>query len=262
MLYWVYDIPNWAFGTIMAVLFWGATWLAIFALRPFVHSRLRSEPRANDFVGFTFSSFAVFYGLLLGLLAVAAYQNYSDVDDGVTREAASLIALYHMVSAYPSPTREELQHEISAYTLDTINRGWALQRQGILPSGGPQHMSRIYNTLLAFKPRTISQQIIHAETLREMNHYDALRRIRLADVQTGIPAVLWYVVAIGAVIAIILVALFDMELQVHLILGGLFSLFLGMMIFLVAVMDHPFRGQVSVSPEALQAVYNSLMKPH
>ncbi len=261
MLYWIYDIPTWAFGTLMTVLFWGFAWLAILALRPFVHARLRAEHRANDFVGFTFSSFAVFYGLLLGLLAVAAYQNYADVDDGVTREAASLIALYHMASSYPPPAREALQAEISAYTLDTIKRGWPLQQQGIVPSGGAQRMSRIYSTLLSFKPRDPGEQIIQAETLREMNHYDELRRIRLNNVETGIPAVLWYVVAIGAVIAIILVALFDMELQVHLILGGLFSVFLGMMIFLVAVMDHPFRGQVSVSPAALQGVYDSLMKP-
>jgi len=58
-----------------------------------------------------------------------------------------------------------------------------------------------------------------------------------------------------------LVSLFDMELHVHLILGGIFSLFLGMMIFLIAAMDHPFRGEVSVSPDAFQSIYNSLMRP-
>ncbi len=262
MLYRVYDIPTWAFGAIMAVLFWASTWLAIIALRPFVHSRLRSEHRSNDLVGFTFSSFAVFYGLLLGLLAVAAYQNYSNVDDGVTREAAGLAALYHMVSSYPSPTREDLQEKISQYTQDTIERGWPLQRQGIVPSGGPQRMSALYSTLLSFKPHDVGEQVVQAETLRELNQYDELRRIRLANISTGVPAVLWYVVAIGALISILLVSLFDMELQVHLLLGGIFSLFLGMMIFLVAAMDHPFRGEVSVSPDAFQSVYDSLMRPH
>jgi len=261
MIYWIYDIPTWAFGTLMCAVFGGGAWLAILALRPFVHSRLCAEHRANDLIGFTFSSFAVFYGLLLGLLAVAAYQNYSNVDDGVSREAASLTALYHMATSYPSPTRDELQKEISAYTLDTIERGWPLQRRGIRPYGGPQRMSLIYETLLAFEPHTAGEQIVHAETLRELNQYDELRRIRLTNVTAGIPAVLWYVVAIGALIAILLIALFDMELRIHLILGGIFSLFLGMMIFTIAAMDNPFRGEVSISPDALQGVYDSLMAP-
>ncbi|MBV9747313.1 MAG: DUF4239 domain-containing protein [Acetobacteraceae bacterium] len=261
MLYWVYDIPTWAFGAIMAVLFWGTTWLATIALRPFVHARLRSERRSNDLVGFTFSSFAVFYGLLLGLLAVAAYQNYSNVGDGVNSEAASLTALYHMASSFPSSTRDAMQEELRQYTEDTISRGWPLQQQGIVPSGGPQRMSVLYSTLLAVKPHDLAEQAVFSETLRELNHYDELRRVRLNNVTTGIPAVLWYVVAIGALIAILLVSLFDMELHVHLILGGIFSLFLGMMIFLIAAMDHPFRGEVSVSPDAFQSIYNSLMRP-
>ena len=78
---------------------------------------------------------------------------------------------------------------------------------------------------------------------------------------TGIPAVLWWVVAIGAVLNIALLWLLDMEIHVHLILGGILSLFLGIVIFLIAAMDNPFRGQVSVGPDAFQLVYDTTMKP-
>ena len=122
-------------------------------------------------------------------------------------------------------------------------------------------MGSIYTTLLAFQPTTRSQEIIHAETLRELSHYVELRRARLASVTAGIPSVLWYVVAIGALLNIVLIWLFDMALHLHLILGGVLSLFLGMVIFLIAAMDNPFRGEVSISSDALRSVYESLMKP-
>ena len=122
-------------------------------------------------------------------------------------------------------------------------------------------MGSIYTTLLAFQPTTRSQEIIHAETLRELCHYVELRRARLASVTAGIPSVLWYVVAIGALLNIVLIWLFDMALHLHLILGGVLSLFLGMVIFLIAAMDNPFRGEVSISSDALRSVYESLMKP-
>jgi hypothetical protein len=52
-----------------------------------------------------------------------------------------------------------------------------------------------------------------------------------------------------------------MEIHVHLFLGAVVSLFLGLVIFLIAAMDHPFRGEVSVGPDAYEAIYDSLMKP-
>ena len=47
----------------------------------------------------------------------------------------------------------------------------------------------------------------------------------------------------------------------HLWMTVMFSGVLGLLIFLLAAMDNPFRGQISVSPEAFEMVYEQLMKP-
>jgi hypothetical protein len=48
---------------------------------------------------------------------------------------------------------------------------------------------------------------------------------------------------------------------VHLrfILGGALSLFLEVVNFLIAAMDNPLRGEVSVGPDAFELDYNRLM---
>jgi hypothetical protein len=66
-------------------------------------------------------------------------------------------------------------------------------------------------------------------------------------------------VGIGAFLNIVLIWMLDMEIHVHAILATLLSLFLGVVIFLVAAMDNPFRGEVSVGPDALELVYRTLM---
>jgi hypothetical protein len=68
-------------------------------------------------------------------------------------------------------------------------------------------------------------------------------------------------VGIGAVIALLLVAMLDMEIHVHLILGAALSMFLGLVIFLIAAMDNPFRGEVSVTSDPFRQVYATLMQP-
>jgi hypothetical protein len=41
----------------------------------------------------------------------------------------------------------------------------------------------------------------------------------------------------------------------------LFSGLLAMLIFLIAVLDNPYRGKISVSPEPLERVYEQIMAP-
>jgi hypothetical protein len=59
---------------------------------------------------------------------------------------------------------------------------------------------------------------------------------------------------------LVLIWLFDLRLGLHLLLGGSLSFFLAMMISLIVLMDHPFRGEVSISPQAFELIYEHLMK--
>ena len=107
MFYWIYDYPTSLIGALFAAVSVGVAWAGVFAFRPFVRSWFHGQRNANDMVGFAFSSFSVLYGLLLGLLAVAAYQNYSSVSDVVT-ENLSLASLYRDLQGYPEPLRTNL----------------------------------------------------------------------------------------------------------------------------------------------------------
>ena len=83
-----------------------------------------------------------------------------------------------------------------------------------------------YNELLTYNPTELSRGIVYTDTLRQFDNLVETRRSRLANVSTGIPAVMWWVVAFGAVINIALICMLDTEVQVHLLLGGAMSLFL------------------------------------
>jgi hypothetical protein len=261
MFYWIYDYASWKVGALFALVFVAATWAATLVLRRFLHPWFHRDRRANEMVGFVLSSYSVFYGILVGLIAVAAYQNFGSVSDLVTREASSLSALYRDLSGYPQPIRGRLQDDLREYTRYEIERDWPQQQRGFVPAEGTHRLRQFTDDLLSFEPAKPRDQTIHAETLRQVNNYMDDRRSRLNSVVVGIPAVLWWVVGIGALIAILLVAMLEMEIHVHLILGAALSMFLGLVIFLIAAMDHPFRGEVSVTPAPLRQVYETLMVP-
>jgi hypothetical protein len=91
------------------------------------------------------------------------------------------------------------------------------------------------------------------------NDFVTARQNRLAGVRTQLPGVLWYAVAIGALINILLIWMLNMRFFTHMLLGAIVSFFLGVMIFLIASLDNPMRGEVSVSPDNYQLVYDTLM---
>jgi hypothetical protein len=224
-----------------------------------VTAALKGELGAKSF---SFSSFFVLYGMLIGLLAVASYQNFTNVSDLLNKEAASLSPLYWNVRAYPQPMRRNLQEGLRDYTSYVIEQSWPLQQKGIVGSEGTHRITQFSDVLMSFDPASKKEEIIHAESLRQLNHFLELRQEHLGNVTTCIPEVLWGVMALGAFISIVLLAMFSTETHIHPIFCCSLSAFLGVVIFTIAALDNPFRGAVSVGPEPFQDVYESLMKPN
>ena len=262
MFYWIYDYPTWMMGALFAAVFVAVTWIGTFLMRATVRSWIHTEPRANDMIGVGLSFFSVLFGLLLGLIAVASYQNYSTVSDLVDKEAAVLAALSRDFRGYPEPVRGKLDDRLREYARFTIEDGWPQQRRGIVPTGGTERITSLFETLSAFEPAKKSEELLHAEALRQFDHLIEIRRARLANVTTGLPAVLWWIVAFGSLMNIALICMLDMEVHVHMIVGGILAAFLGVVVFFIAALDNPFRGELSVGPDSIALVYTTLMKPN
>jgi hypothetical protein len=122
-------------------------------------------------------SHGVYFGILLGLLALSAYQNFTDTDKLVSQEASRLAGLYRDVSSYPEPGRDHLCSQLRKYTRYVIDEAWPLQRQGIIPPGGVQLVSDFQDELMKFEPTTPRLEILHAQTLSQFNAFVESRRL-------------------------------------------------------------------------------------
>jgi hypothetical protein len=65
---------------------------------------------------------------------------------------------------------------------------------------------------------------------------------------------MWYIVLSGAVINIVVIWMFDLRWSTHAIIAGALSLFIGLVIYMIAVLDKPFMGRDGLMPDALVAV--------
>lgn len=256
----LYDLPNATLAFYCAAIFVLVTWLGTIFIRPILRLWLRNQPGCNDLVAHASSGFGVLYGLLLGLLAVAAYQNIEKIQGYVGLEAATLGTLYRTVAGYPEPSRGELQSMLRDYTLYVIHKDWPAQKRGRISPSGARRIAVIGRRLMEFEPQTKTEEILHTQGLVALKDLREARQARVMGHWVAIPAVLWYVVLVGAGINMMLFWLLDARLRAQLLLGGIVSFFLGMMIFLVIAMDRPTRGNISVSIESYQLVYDYVMR--
>ena len=111
------------------------------------------------------------------------------------------------------------------YTRYVIDEAWPLQRKGIVPAGAVKRVADFQASLVGFEPQTKSQEALHDAALKQFNTFYEYRRARLHSVTSSIPAVMWYTVAVGALLNILLLLLFDLRLGIHLLLGGILVFF-------------------------------------
>ena len=238
----------------------GITWFGIIFFKPFIRRWLRKQPGSNDLVNYASAGFSLFYGLLLGLLTVATFSNVSNVQASVDREASSIASIYRSVAYYPEPLRGEIQYLLRDYTQYVINKDWPAHSDGKIWNGGDLRLQVIQQKLLSLLPVDHTQNLLQEQSIKYFGDLNDARQQRLTGVNTAIPGVLWYVMAIGALINILLIWLLDMRFTLHMILGGIISFFLGVMIFLIAAMDRPLQGRVSVTPDAYKVMYGLVMQ--
>jgi hypothetical protein len=259
---WAYELPNWLLALMTVAVTAAVGLIGMYTTRRFVRRVHGDRHSHNEFVGYFLGAVCVFYGITLGLLAVATWQNYSDVETRVGEEAAVVGALFRDVSGFPDPERGVLQSDLRQYTRRVIDVAWPLQRRGVVPQDEGVTLSNFQNHLIAFEPTTESQKAIYGEALRGFNQVAQLRGRRLQSVHGGLAAPIWIVVYAGAFVNIAVTWFFDMRNQrMHFWLTLFLSVLLGLLIYLLGALDSPFRGDIGVSPEPFEIMYVRRMQP-
>jgi len=260
MLEWIYELPGWFVGTLFAVVSVGFSLAGMMLVRPIFHRLIHGQDKLNEMVSLNIASFSLFYGIMLGLVAVGVFADFESTRDVIEREASTLTALYADTKALPEPDRTVLLNDLRTYAHDTIKKDWPEQMKGRVPRGGTERLTTFQTHLLATRTFNKQEEIAYAEAFGQYQKLVELRSSRLDRVTSEMPAILWVVIVIGATLTILVVWMLDMQIYIHGILTAVLSLFLGIVFFYIAVMDKPFRGAPLLDPGPYELAYENLMR--
>jgi hypothetical protein len=249
---WLHESPPVVGAALVCGCFLVPTLAGSAFLQPVVVRLLRGEREANTVVGLLLNAFSLYYGVLLALLSIAVLDDYDRAKDSIGEEASSAVALYRSVSGYPEPTRTSSMQILRRYLDEETGPGWRAQRYGQGSPGGVLLVDELGHQLSTFKPsREAGEDALHRETLRTFNEFVERRRNRIQAGGTSIPPVIWSVVLIGAALNVLVLWMFDLKRTTHLLFGGVLAIFIGLVVYMVTVLDQPFRGSHGLLPDEL-----------
>jgi hypothetical protein len=259
---WLYQISPLRAGLLLIVFIETVSLLGLFCTRRFVLPRLRYSGDVNDAVSGTVQAIGVFYGITVGLIAVGVWNTNSSSAELVSREAASIGALYRDVSAYPAPIRDELRSKLREYTVFIIEEAWPAQKKGHgqMLDEGVRVIDDFQAKLYSFEPATPGQVALHNETLAAYNSMLVYRRLRIDAVGSGLSSVMWAVIWVGAVISIGVAYFFNInDPKLHFVLVALMAGFLAMVLLMIIINDKPFYGYVAISSDPYKLILHRLI---
>lgn len=253
---WLYQIPAFVLAVLVVALF---LLIAVAGLRLTREWRRRLAGTGNEFTNYYLATIAVMYAVLIGLIAVASWESYSDVEDVVSQEAIAAAGLYQAVEIYPPGQRQRMRQLLRQYVSHVVNEEWPDQQRGVVPKIHVQLVHRIALEFSSFEPATLGQQAAYAESLGQLRELLTHRRMRLEAIDSNLPGIMWFVVLAGAVLTLSMTFFFwSEESALHRLLNAALAATLGLMIFMIFSLDRPLVGSVSVEPTAFQEVLETM----
>ena len=246
---WIYNNPTWLLGVVLIGLATSLSGLGLIIFHRFVRLELRKAH--NDLAGFIIAIISVMYAVLLAFITIATWEAFSKAQDIVDSEADYLGSIYRDTQGLPPSMGQGIRDDLKTYVTTVINDEWPIQQRGKTPEQGWVPLHKLHATIVTMQPSTMQQQVLQAEFLRTLNDLYSARSSRLSAAQGHIPEVVWWFILIGGALTTGFTYLFGFhDFRMHMLMTMWVAASLSLVVVLIVALDWPFRGEVSISPDA------------
>ncbi|MFE0648412.1 DUF4239 domain-containing protein [Streptomyces sp. NPDC059534] len=210
-----------------------------------------AEGEHNDMVGVTLGMFGAIYGIILAFVIVTLWTQLESTQTVVATEATDVALIARDAAAFPAPVRARLDGALSGYVHGVVNHQWPLMR-----AGAPDYnatagsLQAVFDVLQSYEPKTAREEVFYEEAVAHLNDVAAQRRARLTMAEQQLPPLLQVLAFGGALVLVPLTFLYGMRrMRIQLLFVACVAGLIGFSLLLVVVLDRPFAGELSVSPE-------------
>lgn len=245
---WFLDVPLWLTGLIVVAGSFGVGAAVVLLVRPWVRARYSDEH--NSVFSNGFSAVGTMYAIIAGLLVFGLFTAFQEASTASTEESSSLLLMYRNTRAFPEPLRGQALDAIEGYTQSVVTDEWPDMADGGGSANTRRALDHLYNVWTPIIPPDNAEwSDEYEESATLLNTVAKLRAERLNHSDSTLPPIYWFLMFVGGFLTITYMAFTYTENRtMHVLAVGMMATMLGMVLFLLIAVNHPFRGEIAVAP--------------
>jgi hypothetical protein len=208
----------------------------------------------NDVLAPIFLTAGVIYAVLLGFMVIAAWQSYDMARSNTAEEASLLAPLYRQTLEMAPLQGDEMRALIRDYAKQ-VTAGWTgFQASGQGSAEARMTIDRILTVFRGVTPTTKVGEITATQFSQTLSQLLLDRDTRMIHASESLSWIMWVAAIGGGLITIGMSFVLFMEREFpHVVMTSVLAALIGILLFIMAVLDHPFVGPVSIGPEPFAA---------
>jgi hypothetical protein len=193
---------------------------------------------------------AAYVGIMIAFAGVQVWQDFSEAQAAVSREANSAASLYQDFTVYGSDTLVA-RGALRAYVASVVEDEWPRLQDGKGSSITDAALINVFNEVGRLRPDDDQKSAIYDQALSRLHDLIDLRRDRIIESQNGIPIILWAIGLVGSLLTVSYASAFTPTRYNIMMIAGI-SITLGLVFLFILTVDYPYKGEFSISNRALR----------
>lgn len=190
---------------------------------------------------------ALVYGSMLSFTVVIAWEQFTAAESNINSESSTLVTMYRQTVAMPDPEQTKLRELLRTYT-SAVESEWNWQDDSDTSATARAAITQMYRVLGSQTPDAASNPI-NGEFLSQLTVLAKERNTRVLDATPRIPGLMWAGLLFGAALLIAIMGFTRLDSQLgHMVLSSGVAILLGLLLFIVFWLDHPFGRQLGLTP--------------
>lgn len=248
----VYNIPIWLTTILVLALALAVGLGASVGVQKLF--RIRSTKEEKEVAINLMQVVAAYVGIMIAFAGVQVWQEFSDAKAAVAHEAATASQLYQDLTIFGPETRPA-RSALRAYVVSITRDEWPQLGEGRGSEVTEAALQLVFAEIGSLNPADNRAGAIYEEMLSKLNDLVDYRHDRIVESQAGIPLLLWTIGLVGALLTVAYASAFTpTRFNVSMIAGISFAL--GLVFLFILTVDHPFKGEFSVSNRHLVELTN------
>jgi uncharacterized protein DUF4239 len=190
------------------------------------------------------------YAVLIAFAIFVVWSASKEAGTNLEHEATEVADLSRLSTAMPDPLRIKITTALMEYLNSVVEDEFPNMQQGRDSQRTWTAVQNLWDVYGTIQPETARLQAYFAESLKHLTQLSDYRRSRLFASHGTVPAMLWQLLVVGAVLLIAFTYSIAQEsVWSQAAMVAALAAVLASSLFLVKSLDHPYSGVAQVTPQ-------------